>query len=212
MCGIAGAVWNDAGKAVEPATLQRMIDVLRHRGPDDEGTHWDVPSPDQPSAGARKGAGGEGIITTSQPEALTLALSQGERGLELGTSGIMSQCGVALGHRRLAIIDVAGGKQPLVQRGRLRVGRLQRRNLQLPRPAPPARRGRATASARKATPKCSSISTRTKGPSSSTHSTACSPWPSGTPGGGSCCWPATGWARSRWSIATSRAGCCSPAS
>ena len=39
MCGIAGAVWNDANKAVEQATLQRMIDVLRHRGPDGEGTY-----------------------------------------------------------------------------------------------------------------------------------------------------------------------------
>ena len=68
MCGIAGAVWNDANKAVEPDTLQRMIDVLRHRGPDDEGTY---------------------------------------------VADMQTQTGVALGHRRLAIIDVAGGKQPL---------------------------------------------------------------------------------------------------
>jgi len=68
MCGIAGAVWNDASKAVEPPTLERMTDVLRHRGPD-----------------------GEGAYTVDQK-----------------MSG-----GVALGHRRLAIIDVAGGKQPL---------------------------------------------------------------------------------------------------
>ena len=31
MCGIAGAVWNDASKTLEQTTLQRMIDVLRHR-------------------------------------------------------------------------------------------------------------------------------------------------------------------------------------
>jgi asparagine synthase (glutamine-hydrolysing) len=68
MCGIAGAVWNDANKTVEPATLQRMIDVLRHRGPDGEGTYL---------------------------------------------ANLPGQTGVALGHRRLAIIDVAGGKQPL---------------------------------------------------------------------------------------------------
>lgn len=68
MCGIAGAVWNDARKAVEPATLQRMIDVLRHRGPDDEGMY---------------------------------------------VADIASQIGVALGHRRLSIIGVATGKQPL---------------------------------------------------------------------------------------------------
>jgi len=67
MCGIAGAVWFEAGKALERATLQRMIDVLQHRGPDGEGVYF--------SAGAVPGA--------------------------------------ALGHRRLAIIDLAGGKQPL---------------------------------------------------------------------------------------------------
>ncbi|MCE5303986.1 MAG: asparagine synthase (glutamine-hydrolyzing) [Planctomycetaceae bacterium] len=68
MCGIAGAVWNDANDALEPATLQRMVDVLRHRGPDDEGTY--------------------------------LAETQ---------SGV----GAALGHRRLSILDLAGGRQPL---------------------------------------------------------------------------------------------------
>ena len=68
MCGIAGAVWTDAEKAVERATLQRMIDVLRHRGPDDEGVYLDT---------------------------------------------VRAAANAALAHRRLAIIDVAGGKQPL---------------------------------------------------------------------------------------------------
>ncbi|MEN6404985.1 MAG: asparagine synthase (glutamine-hydrolyzing) [Thermoguttaceae bacterium] len=68
MCGIAGAVWNDANDALEPATLRRMIDVLRHRGPDDEGTF-----------------------------------------LAETKSGV----GAALGHRRLSILDLAGGRQPL---------------------------------------------------------------------------------------------------
>ena len=62
MCGIAGAVWNEPEKAVEPAVLQRMIDVLAHRGPDGEGKYCE---------------------------------------------------GAALGHRRLAIIDLAGGRQPM---------------------------------------------------------------------------------------------------
>ena len=70
MCGIAGAVWNEPDKAVEQATLQRMIDVLRHRGPDGEGHVSAIAAP------------------ANAP-------------------------GVALGHRRLAIIDLAGGKQPL---------------------------------------------------------------------------------------------------
>jgi asparagine synthase (glutamine-hydrolysing) len=74
MCGIAGAVWNDLAKAVERATLQRMIDVLRHRGPDGEGAY----------------------------------LAEGHF-----LPGADSMPGVALGHRRLAIIDVACGQQPL---------------------------------------------------------------------------------------------------
>ena len=68
MCGIAGAVWNDANKTLERTTLERMIDVLRHRGPDDEGVY---------------------------------------------TADLQTAAGVALGHRRLSIIDVAGGKQPI---------------------------------------------------------------------------------------------------
>ena len=81
MCGIAGAVWNDSGKAVERATLQRMIDVLRHRGPDDEGTYV---------------------------AEMTLTPDPSPQG-----RGEPCSTGVALGHRRLAIIDLASGKQPL---------------------------------------------------------------------------------------------------
>ena len=69
MCGITGAVWTDPAKAVEQATLPRMIAALRHRGPDDEGQYLVPPRDAQP--------------------------------------------GVALGHRRLSILDVAGGHQPL---------------------------------------------------------------------------------------------------
>ncbi len=72
MCGIAGAAWTNAEKAVDPTVLQRMIDILRHRGPDGEGTYCD------------------GLSTAQQLPR-----------------------GVALGHRRLAIIDVACGQQPL---------------------------------------------------------------------------------------------------
>jgi asparagine synthase (glutamine-hydrolysing) len=74
MCGITGAVWTDPEKALEKETLQRMTDVLRHRGPDDEGTF-----------------------------ASNLRL-RGDRD---------AMPGVALGHRRLSIIDLAGGHQPL---------------------------------------------------------------------------------------------------
>jgi len=74
MCGIAGAVWFDPQKALAEDTLRRMTEVLRHRGPDDEGSHH---------VGLRTDS-----IAGPRP-------------------------GVALGHRRLAIIDVAGGHQPI---------------------------------------------------------------------------------------------------
>ena len=74
MCGITGAIWTDPEKALERDTLQRMTDLLRHRGPDDEGTYVS----DFRLRGAR--------------DAIP---------------------GVALGHRRLSIIDLAGGHQPL---------------------------------------------------------------------------------------------------
>ncbi len=74
MCGITGAVWTDPRLAVDGSALQRMTDVLRHRGPDDEGTHL--------------------ADYHARP-------------------GYPPIPGVALGHRRLSIIDVAGGHQPL---------------------------------------------------------------------------------------------------
>ena len=122
MCGIAGAVWTDADKAVERATLQRMIDVLRHRGPDDEGAFVEGQG-----AGLE---GDEGWALQRPVEAETTALTPGEKGTVRicaptnaarrcpppGRSGKW-ECprspGVALGHRRLSIIDVAGGHQPL---------------------------------------------------------------------------------------------------
>ncbi len=74
MCGITGAVWTDSGEPLERETLQRMTDVLAHRGPDDEGVY------------------------SSHLAAHTYA-------------GALA--GVALGFRRLSIIDVATGAQPL---------------------------------------------------------------------------------------------------
>ncbi len=74
MCGITGGVWTDPAVALDEPTLARMTDVLRHRGPDDEGRYFSEyrlrpPYPPTP--------------------------------------------GVALGFRRLSIIDLAGGHQPM---------------------------------------------------------------------------------------------------
>jgi asparagine synthase (glutamine-hydrolysing) len=63
MCGIVGIVKLDPQETVDEASLKRMRDVLRHRGPDGEGLWIDGP--------------------------------------------------VGLGMRRLAIVDVAGGHQPM---------------------------------------------------------------------------------------------------
>lgn len=63
MCGIAGIFDLSGQRDVDPALIAEMNDRLWHRGPDEEGTHFEP--------------------------------------------------GVGLGHRRLSIIDLAGGQQPL---------------------------------------------------------------------------------------------------
>jgi asparagine synthase (glutamine-hydrolysing) len=63
MCGICGIAWTDDHEPADDAVLERMTDVLRHRGPDDR--------------------------------------------------GVYRTRGVALGFRRLSIIDLSGGHQPM---------------------------------------------------------------------------------------------------
>src|ERR1051326_2775129 len=63
MCGICGQFNFGSGRPVERETVQRMTDSIVHRGPDDEGFHFDGP--------------------------------------------------LGLGFRRLSIIDLAGGHQPM---------------------------------------------------------------------------------------------------
>jgi len=63
MCGIAGFAFTDPRHPVDQELLRRMTGVLRHRGPDADGSHFGP--------------------------------------------------GVALGHRRLSIIDLATGDQPI---------------------------------------------------------------------------------------------------
>ncbi|MFO1002417.1 MAG: asparagine synthase (glutamine-hydrolyzing) [Planctomycetaceae bacterium] len=84
MCGITGAIWWQADRAVSRETLQRMTDSIRHRGPDADGHYFSPVLDSRPSIGSR---------TAESPTA--------------------SSPSVALGHRRLSIIDVAGSVQPL---------------------------------------------------------------------------------------------------
>ena len=63
MCGIAGCIAFEGGASPDVASVERMTEFMRHRGPDGSGTYFDGP--------------------------------------------------VGLGHRRLSIIDIAGGAQPM---------------------------------------------------------------------------------------------------
>src|SRR5690349_22036994 len=63
MCGIVGIVSLNPHERVDPTRVERMRDLIAHRGPDG--------------------------------------------------SGVWSEGPVALGHRRLAIVDLAGGHQPM---------------------------------------------------------------------------------------------------
>ena len=63
MCGICGIYHFNKEKRVDPLTINKMCDVLKHRGPDDQGTYFSA--------------------------------------------------NIGLGHRRLSIIDIEGGHQPM---------------------------------------------------------------------------------------------------
>lgn len=63
MCGIAGVIYAERDRPVNPSVLQAMSDQIAHRGPDSE--------------------------------------------------GFLIEPGIGLAHRRLSIIDIAGGQQPL---------------------------------------------------------------------------------------------------
>ncbi len=74
MCGICGAIWSDPKLNIDEPTLVRMTEVLRHRGPNDQGTYrteYSLRPPYEPLPG------------------------------------------VALGFRRLSIIDLSTGHQPM---------------------------------------------------------------------------------------------------
>lgn len=83
MCGIAGAAWGSGTPPIEYAVLQRMTTAIAHRGPDDAGFYHSLQVP-------------RGSHVPNQDPTWEAA----------GPGG-------ALGHRRLSIIDLAGGHQPL---------------------------------------------------------------------------------------------------
>src|SRR3954464_9445666 len=87
MCGIAGFV-NRSTAPVSPTTLRAMANVLRHRGPNDEGF----------------------LVLNSETGA---HLVLGEGGAPVG-----EKFNVALAHRRLSIVDLSPrGHQPMARGG-----------------------------------------------------------------------------------------------
>ncbi|MGQ9670746.1 MAG: asparagine synthase (glutamine-hydrolyzing) [Desulfosoma sp.] len=109
MCGIAG-IWHRDGSPVDAHLLVRMTRTLTHRGPDDEGyyLHGSLWSPTQ---------------STSR-EAAACAFPLGHASLPdlnpspfpgLGPPRLrdVTRSSIALGHRRLSIIDLDAGRQPL---------------------------------------------------------------------------------------------------
>ena len=127
MCGITGVVGSLRG---ERATLQRMNDRLRHRGPDGEGFFW------------------------------------------------ADDVGLAM--RRLAIIDLTGGDQPIFNEDRSvcvvfngEIYNFLELRAELEAPRPPLRDARAT-------PRSSSTRTRSTARTASSGCGACSRWRSGT--------------------------------
>lgn len=91
MCGISGYLDTDAGVSTE--ILRRMTEVIRHRGPDDEGY-------------ALIGPGGTGFFRgdDTMPDISLPPLEAGEAGSAV----------LGLAHRRLSILDLsASGHQPM---------------------------------------------------------------------------------------------------
>src|SRR5689334_4216932 len=93
MCGIVGMV--AARGSVDPSVLQRMNDLVAHRGPD-----------------------GEGFLLASG-EWGKLAYSRQRRAGGDGDAMPQAPVRVGLGHRRLAILDLSDrGLQPMCTRDR----------------------------------------------------------------------------------------------
>ncbi|MFP6766221.1 MAG: asparagine synthase (glutamine-hydrolyzing), partial [Planctomycetaceae bacterium] len=93
VCGIAGICWNHPTPVPGLLSVRNMLDVLSHRGPDDSGIfHSDTGLLGHESAASGK----------SWPAAIPGA-----------TAHSSTRSGAVLGHRRLSIIDLSGGRQPL---------------------------------------------------------------------------------------------------
>ena len=88
MCGICG-IWNLNGEPVDPILLVKMRDIMTHRGPD-----------------------GAGCVLFSSEGRIKPFSFQGRDELA-AVQHLSSAYEIGLGHRRLAIIDLSTGDQPM---------------------------------------------------------------------------------------------------
>lgn len=94
MCGILG-IWHRNDRAVDLRAMERALDMLRHRGPDDEGYLLAATQP-----GRTIHCGGKD--------------TRGEIGLSVIDQFFDQKVDLALGFRRLSILDLsASGHQPM---------------------------------------------------------------------------------------------------
>lgn len=101
MCGIAGLI-DLSGSAIDPGILKSMTDVIRHRGPDDEG----YVLIDQATSRFQTYAGSDSPSSVQESQPLFRPF------------GIDFAGNIGLSHRRFSIIDLtAAGHQPFLDNG-----------------------------------------------------------------------------------------------
>ncbi len=106
MCGIAG-LFHRNGSPVDPDVLVRMTRTLTHRGPDEEGYFVNGRPPVDALGGLEAGK-----LGSSNHSRLTIHDSRAHGAPIRGTIAA-GRGDVGLGHRRLSIIDLSSGQQPL---------------------------------------------------------------------------------------------------
>src|SRR5712691_7472722 len=111
MCGICGVIdWSDSPDAA--ALVRRMTPTMLHRGPDDEG-YLDVGISDfglrNSNFGQRAKSEGESDFGIRNSDLETHHHSK----TDAGNSSTSRDASLSIGMRRLSIIDVEGGHQPI---------------------------------------------------------------------------------------------------